>query len=86
MAVAAKKKKSAPPPVLTDSAEQRALAVKQREEGVINPGDPDYDAKMTELWGGPPPAWFDKCFAAWSDKYTVTDKVALVTGSTGGIG
>ena len=44
-------------------------------------GDADYDKKMSELWGGPPPAWYEKSLEAWKAKYAVAegeDKIALV--------
>lgn len=69
-----------------DSAEQRALAAKQRDAGFLDPSDPEYDAKLTRTWGGPPMQWFDKAMADFPAKYPGGGKTALVTGSTGGIG
>ena len=58
-------------------------------EGLAQPGDDDYDAKMVELWGGPPPKHFPAALEEWPAKYggdRIRGKLALVTGSTGGIG
>ena len=37
-----------------------ALAAKQRDQGLLHPGDPDYDRKISQMWGGPPIQWFDE--------------------------
>ena len=56
-------------------------------EKLANPGDKDYDSKMAELWGGPPPQHFDAALEHWSAAYgDGAGKLALVTGGTGGVG
>lgn len=54
----------------TDSAEQRALAAKQRDQGLLNPGDLDYDAKMASIWGGPQIKFFPDAIAEYSTQYS----------------
>ena len=34
-------------------------------EKPVATGDPDYDAKMQELWGGPPPRFWDAAMDSW---------------------
>ena len=34
-------------------------------EKLVATGDPDYDAKMQELWGGPPPRFWDAAMDSW---------------------
>jgi len=72
----------------TDSAEQRARAARQRDEGLLNPGDSDYERKMRELWGGPNPKWFDRAVVSYRSSYgpSALGRTALVTGANGGIG
>ena len=59
-------------------------------EGLISEKDivENYDKKMSELWGGPPPELFPGCFKTWPSKYNNAGrgKVALVTGGAAGIG
>lgn len=65
------------------------MAVQQREKGLLNPGDPDYDTKMTATWGGPPIKWFNQAMDTWPEVHkesATKGKIALVTGGTGGIG
>jgi len=69
-----------------DSEAQRLLAVKQRDVGYLNPGDRDYDQKLTQLWGGPGIRWYHEAVRTFPASYRGSDKVALVTGSCGGIG
>lgn len=69
-----------------DSEAQRLLAVKQRDSGYLNPGDRDYDKKLRKLWGGPGIRWYHEAVNAFPASYNVSDKVVLVTGSSGGIG
>lgn len=74
---------------MPDSDEIRKLAVQQREKGLLNPGDPDYDQKMTATWGGPPVKWFYQAMDTWPEVHKESNtkgKIALVTGATGGIG
>jgi NAD(P)-dependent dehydrogenase (short-subunit alcohol dehydrogenase family) len=68
----------------TDSAKQRELAMQQRDQGLLDPGDPNYDAKLQELWGGPAPNWFAAAMETWPK--TGKGQTALVTGGSGGIG
>eukprot|EP01047_Picozoa_sp_COSAG01_P046756 COSAG01_NODE_4414_length_5050_cov_27.191476_3_plen_330_part_00 len=56
-------------------------------EKLLNTGDPEYDRKMTELWGGPPPRHFPLAMERWPTQYpSGVGRTALVTGSSGGIG
>mmetsp|Transcript_97220 Transcript_97220/g.217642 ORF Transcript_97220/g.217642 Transcript_97220/m.217642 type:complete len:392 (-) Transcript_97220:21-1196(-) len=75
---------------MPDSEERRELAARQRDQGLLSPGDPDYDKKMREMWGGPPPRWYDQAIGTFAAEYkypeTAKGKVALVTGGGGGIG
>jgi NAD(P)-dependent dehydrogenase (short-subunit alcohol dehydrogenase family) len=47
-----------------------------------------YDAKLTELWGGPAPKWFPQLWEAWPAEHgaRMRGKVAIVTGGAAGIG
>lgn len=75
---------------MPDSDERRQLAARQRDHGLLSPGDPEYDKKMIELWGGPPPQWYDKVVAGLASEYgypqSANGKFVLVTGGFGGIG
>lgn len=75
---------------MPDSAEQRRLASEQRDKGILSAGDPDYDKKLKELWGGPLPRWYDQILGTfatqWKYPETAQGKTALVTGGDGGIG
>eukprot|EP00747_Dinoflagellata_sp_TGD_P053524 gnl/TRDRNA2_/TRDRNA2_148503_c0_seq2.p1 gnl/TRDRNA2_/TRDRNA2_148503_c0~~gnl/TRDRNA2_/TRDRNA2_148503_c0_seq2.p1 ORF type:complete len:415 (-),score=67.78 gnl/TRDRNA2_/TRDRNA2_148503_c0_seq2:26-1201(-) len=75
---------------MPDSEERRKQAVLQRDQGLLSPGDPDYDRKMSEMWGGPPPRWYDKAIETFAAEYgypsKAKGKLALVTGGAGGIG
>uniref|UniRef100_A0A7S4Q151 Protochlorophyllide reductase n=2 Tax=Alexandrium monilatum TaxID=311494 RepID=A0A7S4Q151_9DINO len=75
---------------MPDSDEKRQLAARQRDQGLLSPGDPDYDKKMSELWGGPPPSWYDQALEDFAARYSYPasgrGKLALVTGGGGGIG
>lgn len=55
--------------VMGDSKEKRLLAVKQREECVLNPGAADYDQQLSKLWGGPPVRWFDEAMRTFPSKF-----------------
>eukprot|EP00928_Gymnodinium_smaydae_P063856 TRINITY_DN47337_c0_g1_i1.p1 TRINITY_DN47337_c0_g1~~TRINITY_DN47337_c0_g1_i1.p1 ORF type:complete len:397 (-),score=81.24 TRINITY_DN47337_c0_g1_i1:145-1335(-) len=58
-------------------------------EGKALCSDSDYDANMAQLWGGPLPKYYYKCFDSWNLEFPPSDGgrgVALVTGGTGGIG
>ena len=56
-------------------------------EKLVATGDPDYDAKMQELWGGPPPRFWDAAMDSWPTEHVPgAGKRALITGSSGGIG
>jgi len=55
-------------------------------EKLLDPGDRDYDKKMSKQWGGPCPKHYPRCWETWPETYNGTGKVALVTGGTGGIG
>jgi NAD(P)-dependent dehydrogenase (short-subunit alcohol dehydrogenase family) len=50
--------------------------------------DPLYDLLLREQWGGPTPKHFLKAWREWPQKHgsDCEGKVALVTGSTGGVG
>ena len=45
-----------------------------------------YDAKLTELWGGPPPKHYPRLWEAWPAEHgpRVKGKVAIVTGGAAG--
>ncbi len=76
--------------VKTDSKEKRDLAASMRDGGLGDngPGNPEYEKRLQMLWGGPMPKWFDTATAEWKGMYAPppTKKMALVTGSSGGIG
>lgn len=58
-------------------------------EGKALCSDPEYDSKMSQLWGGPMPKHFYRCFETWNAEFPAPAGgrgVALVTGGTGGIG
>jgi len=69
-----------------DSTEKRQLAARQRDSGYLSPGDPNYDDKLRQLWGGPPMRWFPVAMKEWPTKHKANGEVALITGSSGGIG
>lgn len=71
-----------------DSDEARELARRQRDEGALHPGDPDYDTKMAEMWGGPPIKFYTEALGTWLAAYgaDAKGKNVLITGGTGGIG
>jgi len=71
---------------MPDSAEKRKLAAQQRDQGLLSAGDPDYDKKMRDMWGGPPPKWYDAAVEAYAASHPAPGKTALVTGGGGGIG
>jgi NAD(P)-dependent dehydrogenase (short-subunit alcohol dehydrogenase family) len=71
---------------LTAEPERKQVGPKGTE-GLLNPGDKEYDEKITELWGGPPPKHFESYLKEWSSSHKVEGKkVCLITGGTGGIG
>eukprot|EP01046_Picozoa_sp_COSAG06_P085594 COSAG06_NODE_32277_length_508_cov_11.051345_2_plen_71_part_00 len=42
---------------------------------------------MQELWGGPPPKFWEAALESWPDEHVSgAGKAALITGSSGGIG
>jgi len=71
----------------TDGVEIRKKAEQARAGTLINPGDEGYDEAMRELWGGPPPRFFDEAMQHTDyQREFSTQPVALVTGGGGGIG
>ena len=48
---------------------EKKLFGPQISEGLIHPGDEDYDEKMRELWGGPPPIHWQKYCSEWPHRY-----------------
>lgn len=70
-----------------DSAELLRLAIRQREEGFLHPGMPDYDAKLQEMWGGPQMRMYPQALEQFPRTFAMQrGRIALVTGGTGGIG
>ena len=56
-------------------------------EKLVSTGDPDYDKKMQELWGGPAPIYYGAALEKWPTEHVNgAGKTALITGSSGGIG
>ena len=56
-------------------------------DGLASPADADYDLKLRELWGGPPPRHFDAALAEWPARYPGgAGRLAVVTGGAAGIG
>ena len=53
----------------------------EASEHMLAPGDGAYDEKMAELWGGPPPKYFQAAFDEWPETLAAEDEdgaVALV--------
>ena len=49
-------------------------------EGLVNPGEANYDEAMRKLWGGPSPKVFPTAWDEWPGKYpSGKGKTALVT-------
>ena len=79
---------------MPDPASLVRLAVQQRDEGsVLVPsshatiGHAEYDAKMSETWGGPLPRLFPLAVIEFPQQYaSATKRTALITGGSGGIG
>lgn len=63
----------------------RVLAVQQADSALSRL---DYDNALRERFGGPEPRFFDAALrhSSFHDRQTDTTQVALVTGSSGGIG
>ena len=78
---------STPRSTMGDSEELTALAIQQREKGLLHPCMPNYDEKLRETWGGPPMRMYPEALKEYPKMFAAQrGRVALVTGGTGGIG